>query len=95
MEVEIRGSEILTEADFHRLIADALNLSEHYGRNLDALTDVLSTDVERPLTLTWRNSQVSRINLGEAFDTIVGVLKRIEAQDLQWGLAETFCLKLA
>ena len=95
MEVEINGKEIRTEDDFHRLLADALNLSVHYGKNLHALSDVLSVDIERPITLVWRDSQVSKMYMDDAFDRIVGVLKRIEAQDLQWRLTEVFSVKLA
>jgi ribonuclease inhibitor len=94
MEITINGEEIKKESDFHSVISNALHLSPYYGRNLDALWDVLSTDVERPLTLIWKNSEVSKVYLAENFEKIIGVLKRVEAQDAEWGLAETFRVRL-
>lgn len=94
MEIAINGEEIKSEADFHSAISSALHLSSYYGRNLDALWDVLSTDVERPLTIIWKNSELSKLYLAENFEKIVGALERIEAQDVEWGLAETFRVKV-
>lgn len=94
MEVIIHGEDIKSEADFHSAIVNALNLSAYYGRNLDALWDVLSTDVERPLTLIWENSNISKASLGDVFSKITDILKRVESQDKEWGLTETFNIKL-
>ncbi|WP_370248636.1 barstar family protein [Nocardioides sp.] len=35
------GARLRTEADLHDVLARDLDLPEHYGRNLDALADVL------------------------------------------------------
>lgn len=94
MEVTIDGEVIKCEADFHNAIANALNLSSYYGKNLDALWDVLSTDVERPLTLTWKNSELSKTYLDENFERIMSVFKQVESQDAEWALAERFNLRL-
>lgn len=90
MQREIDGERIHTEQDFHMEIGRVLELGPHYGRNLDALWDRLSTDIERPLTLVWKNAAVSRQHMGEPFDAIVAVLRRVEAQDEHWKLAERF-----
>ena len=50
MIVEIDGSNIKTEADFQGAIAKAFSLSHYYGKSLNALWDVLTCDVERPIT---------------------------------------------
>ncbi|QYF95821.1 barstar family protein [Massilia sp. PAMC28688] len=94
MIINIDGENMATEADFHQAIAGALAFSAHYGNNLDALSDVLGTDVERPLTLHWKNAAASQLAMGPSFDRIVGVLRRIEAQDAEWGLSERFHLHL-
>jgi ribonuclease inhibitor len=94
VEVTIQGEDIKSEPEFHVAISKALNFSSYYGKNLDALWDVLSTDVERPLTLIWKNSQLSKAHLANTFEKIVGILKRVEAQDAEWGLAEKFTIKL-
>nr|WP_081984010.1 barstar family protein [Massilia sp. JS1662] len=94
MKITIDGADIKSEADFHSALASALNLSLYYGKNLAALWDVLSTDVERPVTLTWKNWQLSKTYLAENFDRIMVVLKRVESQDADWGLEERFNVKL-
>lgn len=90
----LEGKEIKSEMDFHVAIAGALDFPRHYGKNLDALWDVMARDVERPVTLVWRNSEASRAALGERFETIVGVLRRAEQQDLDSGWDERFELRL-
>ena len=37
-----------------------LKLPAHFGRNLDALWDVLSTDVEGPIEIVWKNTEESK-----------------------------------
>jgi len=95
MNIEIDGSGIHSEEAFHTAIASELNLPSHYGKNLDALFDVLSTDVERPLIFAWKNSSISRAAIGERFDLIIDVLRKVERQDVEWGLPEKFELRLS
>jgi ribonuclease inhibitor len=95
MNIEIDGSRIMNEAEFHTAISQALSLAAHYGKNLDALADVLSADVERPVVLVWKNSSLSEQNMGACFAKIVTVLRRIEHQDAEWGLEEKFELQLS
>lgn len=47
----IDGALIKNEMDFHSALAEKLSLSSYYGKNLDAMWDVLTTDVERPICL--------------------------------------------
>lgn len=90
MECEIDGSLIVNEGDFHREIARAIGFGEYYGNNLDALWDTLSADVERPVVLTWKNSDISKDRLGDTFERIVSILTRVKLQDERWGLADRF-----
>ena len=94
MNIEIDGSNIKTEAEFHTAISGALSFPAHYGKNLDALFDILSGDVERPVVLVWKNSTISKTIMGDDFERIVSVLRRIESQDTEWGLEEIFELQL-
>jgi ribonuclease inhibitor len=85
MNIKIDGKAIFTEYDFHRQIAQLLDFGEYYGNNLDALWDILTTDVERPVNLIWDNSAISRKNLGgEIFQKIVKVLQDVQAWDKKW-----------
>jgi ribonuclease inhibitor len=90
MKVIIDGNDIHTEEEFHKKISDALGFPSHYGKNLDALWDVLSTDIERPVTLIWKNSASSQAAMGESFGKIVDILKKVVVQDIEWELDEKF-----
>jgi ribonuclease inhibitor len=89
VKIVIDGRAISYESDLHCQIAKALNL-RYYGRNLDALWDVLSGGVERPFAIVWANSSWPRDQLGSAFDSIVRVFDKTRAQDERWGLVEPF-----
>lgn len=81
MEVVLDGSKIQTALDFHLQIAKLLDFPVYYGRNVHALWDVMTSDVERPLLLIWKDSAHSRQALGEQFDQIVAVLERVQQRD--------------
>lgn len=82
MIIELNGESLRSESDFHDAFANALDLSEFYGGNLSALWDVLSIDIERPLQIVWINSEESKKAMGERFDQIVKVLRRVEQSDV-------------
>lgn len=67
------------ENDFHRELASSLGMKEFYGCNLDALWDVISTGVERPVTLIWKNSQESKAAMGVPFERIQWIKCKVEA----------------
>jgi ribonuclease inhibitor len=94
MRVDILGDQIFTEHDFHSQIATAMDVRRSYGRNLDALWDLLSASVERPIEIVWRDAAQSRERLGEHFDKIVAVLERVRLQDEQFGWTEKFTYSL-
>ncbi|WNG33076.1 barnase inhibitor [Archangium violaceum] len=94
MLVELDGSRIKSERDFHEQLSRKLDFGPYYGRNLDALWDRLSADVERPVKLIWKDAEVSRLALGAVFDRIVSILRRVEEQDRTFGLAERFEFEL-
>jgi len=90
MRAEIDGAKIQSEADFHREIARALNFGHNYGGNLDALWDVLSRDVERPISLVWKNARHSRIAMPGGFERIVTLLRAVAEQDAGFVADERF-----
>ncbi|MDR6694453.1 MULTISPECIES: barstar family protein [Stenotrophomonas] len=95
MDIELDGNRIHSERAFHETLALALGVERGYGNNLDALWDLLSASVERPLQLTWNGHQVSREALGPRFQQIVDVLERVQRQDEAMALGERFsyCLR--
>lgn len=90
MNIEILGDLIETEKDFHKQIATSLEVEEYYGCNLDALWDLLSVGIERPITLIWKNSTISKIKLGDNFDKIIEVLEKVKKQDEAYGWEDKF-----
>jgi ribonuclease inhibitor len=94
MEILIDGKKVRSESDFHRELATAVCVEAFYGCNLDALWDLLSASVERPILLTWTNSQESRTDMGERFEKIVEILERVKQQDEKFGWSERFIYKL-
>ena len=77
---EVDGAELRFESDFHGWAQKELGLFEGYGRNLDALWDVLTDGTglmkaRKPFELVWHNSELSRERFGERFETILGLFK--------------------
>lgn len=89
------GTAIHTPADFHRQIASKLALPGRYVGNISALWDVLRLDVARPVHVVWRNSAVSKRQLGDdVFERIVAVLHKVEELDFAKPDGERFTLEL-
>ncbi|GAA2508112.1 MULTISPECIES: barstar family protein [Streptomyces] len=82
MRVVIEGAAVRTVSDLHGFLSRALDFGPYYGANLSALWDRLTTDVERPVELVWKDAGLSRAALGEAtFDQIRDLLLRVQEQD--------------
>ena len=90
MKITIDGSDIRSEADLHQCLAASLALGDYYGRNLNALWDRLTADVERPLEIVWINASKSREHLGETQDRIEELLRDVEVYDKNLKLLECF-----
>lgn len=94
MRITIDGSLIRTESDLHDALSRQLDFGPYYGRNLDALWDRLSTDVERPVELVWESSDISRDLLGaEKFEKIKSILIRVMDQDESFKFDEKFTVR--
>ena len=93
--VEIQGADLRTELDLHRAFESQLDFGPYYGRNLDALWDRLSTDIERPVHLVWHDADVSRRQLGTGlYDRIRQVLDGVVEQDERFGWNDRFTYEL-
>jgi len=57
-----------------RLVAE-LGLPHETGRNLDALWDVLMTEMRGPFCIVWRNHAAARVKLGADFDALVRLFR--------------------
>lgn len=89
-DIILDGQNIHTEADFHRVLSELLDFGPYYGKNLDALWDRLSTDVERPVKIIWLHSALSNQRLGERFDKIIKIFERAKQQDIKSSWEDKF-----
>jgi ribonuclease inhibitor len=74
----IEGAALRSLDDAYDALAAALGLPAHFGRNLDALWDSLTGDVEGPIELVWRDAARTHAALGARFEEILGVLREVE-----------------
>ena len=80
--VVIPGDRVQTPMDLHRQLADALDFGPYYGKNLSALRDELTTNVERPVHIVWAHAAESRRALGdEFFDKVVALIRDAAQRD--------------
>ena len=65
--VLLNGKQIKTKEELHTALAKGLNFPKYYGKNLDALYDVLSTDVSGESIIKVKNVNFLRLKLGTEF----------------------------
>jgi ribonuclease inhibitor len=80
MKIILDGNEFKTQQELHALLQKKLDLPEHYGRNLDALWDCITSWIDLPLTLTWINFDESKKHLGSYADRLVEMLQEAEQE---------------
>jgi ribonuclease inhibitor len=78
--VTLDGRVLHSADDFYNELSRQLSLPGHFGRNLDALWDALSTDVEGPFEILWQHSGLSKNRLGKDFDSFIILLRDLEAE---------------
>ncbi|UQB67208.1 barstar family protein [Epilithonimonas zeae] len=64
-EIYIDFVDIGDYEDFYEQLKSKLELPEHFGDNLDALSDVISGGLEMPLHLEFVNMSVDQLELFE------------------------------
>lgn len=84
MEIIIDGTTINSEEDLHDFFAKSFSLPDWYGRNLDALWDVLTGMVDMPLTIIWKNSEISKHRIAN-YEKFVSLLKDVEIESKPFG----------
>jgi len=76
------------------VISSVLPFPHYYGRNLNALWDVMSTDIEGPVELIWKNIEVSRRCFPDRCEKIIELLKEVEQFDIEMNFEDKFTLIL-
>ena len=79
-KVRLQGKAIRTLDEFYSEIARKLRFPDHFGRNLDALWDVLTTDVKGPVQLVWEDLDVSQKAMKKDFQKVAALLRQVEKE---------------
>lgn len=67
-------TDVRSMDDVYQQMAQQLPLPAHFGKNLDALWDALSTDLPGPLEIIWNRPHT----LGAHADDLIGLLREAE-----------------
>lgn len=78
----IDGKKYNNIEEIHNLFAREFNWG-FYGKNLDALWDFLTTEVERPFQIKWINIEESKKKIGQDCFSIIDLLREVEEWDKQ------------
>ncbi len=82
----IDGTQIKSEKELYNFF----NTSDipYYGRNLDALNDILTGMLDGPPHFIWTSSAASKASMGDRYSAIVDFLKEVELErdDLKFDL---------
>jgi len=74
------GRVIRSLDDLYEQLACTLSFPRHFGRNLDALWDVLATDVQGPFEIVWKHADASKKLMVGGFDQTVKLLQALEKE---------------
>jgi ribonuclease inhibitor len=77
---KLPGKSIRSLDRFYDEIALLFNFPDYFGRNLDALWDLLTTDIKGPVELIWEDSATSKKSMGKDFARISALLRDIEKE---------------
>jgi len=76
----LHGKTIRSLDDLYDQLSKKLALPDHFGRNLDALWDVLSSDVQGPFEVVWEHAGASKKVMGKEFDRVIKVFKDLQKE---------------
>jgi ribonuclease inhibitor len=79
-KVSLDGKNIASLNDLYDQLSAGLSLPAHFGRNLDALWDVLSIEVEGPFEITWKHTTDSKKRMGKDFDSVVKLFRDLKKE---------------
>lgn len=72
--------DIRTLTQFYDELAHQLAFPAYFGRNLDALWDVLTGEVAGPIEIVWEGSAQAEANLGADYAKLVALFNDLAAE---------------
>jgi ribonuclease inhibitor len=72
---KLPGKSIHSLDEFYDEIALLFLFPDYFGRNLDALWDLLTTDIKGPVELIWEDSATSKQFMGKDFTRVSALLR--------------------
>jgi ribonuclease inhibitor len=76
----LNGRVIRSLNDLYDQLDQKLSFPDYFGRNLDALWEVLSSDVEGPFEIIWNHAADSKKAMGVDFERGLKVLQDLEKE---------------
>jgi ribonuclease inhibitor len=73
----LNGKVIHSLDDLYDQLSILMDLPGHFGRNLDALWDILSTDVEGPFEILWKHADDSKKSMRKDYQRTVKLLREL------------------
>ncbi|ERI07401.1 putative barstar [Aneurinibacillus aneurinilyticus ATCC 12856] len=84
-KIIVDGKAITSMDELHNTLHLQFGFPDYYGRNLDALWDMLTGGIELPVTIEWQSYATSSERLGEEGQRLLELLREAE-QELEGGL---------
>ncbi|ANF51645.1 barnase inhibitor [Chryseobacterium glaciei] len=75
--IYIDFTDIGDDEDFYAQLKEKITLPDHFGDNLDALSDVITGELEMPLHIEFVNMTVDQL---ESFEDMLTTLEEIEEE---------------
>ncbi len=76
----LNGKDIRSLDDLYDQLSNQLSFPAHFGRNLDALWDVLSADMGGPFEIEWKHANESKKTMGKDFERAVKLLQELRKE---------------
>lgn len=82
MTVQIDFSKIQNMEAFYDELQNQINLPDYFGRNLDALYDMVSGELELPLNIHFINMNLDQL---ETFDSLIQTMCDLQEELEEFG----------
>ena len=76
----LQGKNLTSLDQLYDELARQLEFPAYFGRNLDALWDLLTTDIPGPIRIRIKQPKTAQNRLGEDFNRLYDLLKEVEEE---------------